>query len=181
VSPLLLAERPRIEQLRRRCRGATSERPRQQQQGNPRASPHCPAPPVAASGIAERRGSIGAARVHGGPANCALAVAGPPGAPSGPNEGRMRCPTPQKSPNPSTSSKLRGAVARGCSHGIRDNSGVSGRRGGGGFWNGHFHRLRDRAVRRVGDVAAPRAAFAPTACPGNPVNQWAICACPVAC
>src|ERR1700675_970580 len=33
-----------------------------QQQSNPRAGPHCPAPPVAASALAERRGSIGAAR-----------------------------------------------------------------------------------------------------------------------
>jgi hypothetical protein len=68
-------------------------------------------------------------------------------------KGWAACDTAER---PQSTDKLawRGAVARGCSHGIRDNSGVSGRRGGGGFWNGHFHRLRDRTVRRVGDVVA---------------------------
>jgi hypothetical protein len=54
---------------------------------------------------------------------------------------------------------LRGAIARGCSHGIHDNDGAFGRRGVGGFWNGHFHRLRDRTVRRFGDVASTSAAL----------------------
>jgi hypothetical protein len=72
----------------------------------------------------------------------------PPGAPGG---GITRA-TPQKSPNPSTGSSMRGAVARRCSHGICNNDRVFGRRGGGGFWNGHFHRLRGRTVRRFGNV-----------------------------
>src|SRR5580700_211694 len=75
----------------------------------------------------------------------------PPGAPGG---GITRA-TPQKSLNPSTGSSC-GERSRGCSHGIRDNDGVFGRCGGGGIWNGHFHRLRGRTVRRLGNVVAAR-------------------------